>query len=72
MYQVLDNGRPAEYPRARNLIWGNSKFEHFLQAVDYARNWCGHWNINLPEQMVEAVKYDYNGYGDTIEIIVLG
>jgi hypothetical protein len=54
MYQVLENERPAEYPTT--VLWKNSKFNLFENAVSYAQDWLGvydpgnsyKWELNKP------------------------
>lgn len=57
-YHVLENGKPAKYSD-----WDNNIFDTFHDALMYARYWfgdCSHLEPNKP--------WDFNGYGDTVEI----
>lgn len=73
MYQVFDNGRPADktgFPLLIGKGWDTSSFPALQEAQEYALNW-----LNLPqncglELQVDA-PYDYSGYGDILEIKVL-
>ena len=62
MYQVLEAGRPAEYPNSS--IWNKSKFKTFIEAYNYAQFWLGAYKMPLKLN----TPVDYNGYGDIIEI----
>jgi hypothetical protein len=69
MYTVYDNGKPANrasYQSLRDPWWDNASFPTFQAAVAYARCWLGEWDT-LPIDWNGSV-YDYDGYGDTIEI----
>ena len=67
MYQVFDNGQPADYghydvPKS----WGSSKFKIYQQAEDYARKWLGDFYSGVT--LKPNKRIDYSGYGDYIEI----
>lgn len=69
MFQVCDNGKPADdttaCPQLRGYGWTNSVFETFLEAAVYANKWLGEFG---PLQLKLGVAVDYSGYGDTILI----
>lgn len=67
MYIVYDNGRLARSPECNvDPSWDNCSFSTLEEAVVYARHWLGEGDT-LPEQW-DGSSYDYNGYGDTLEI----
>lgn len=69
MFQVLDNGKPAdssEYPSLKGHGWNNSIFQFFEAAEAYAMLWLGKYSACAPD--VPDKKIDYTGCGDTIEI----
>lgn len=65
MFQVLDNGKPAEMRNSD--MWGDSIFQHFHQAQTYVRRWLGSSFYHCVPQRPDQ-KIDYSGYGDIIEI----
>ncbi len=70
MFQVFDNGKPADsngFPYLANLGWENSRFYTLEDARDYAHKWLGMGIYGMFEIGVNF-PYDYSGYGDTIEI----
>lgn len=71
MYQVFDNNAPAFWVR-RNVrgLRDNSSFDDLEAALEYADKWLGANSPGIEVLRVEAVgkAYDYNGYGDVIEI----
>lgn len=70
-FQVFENGKPCDnvgFPTLHaEYGWGNSKFETFEAAQEYAKHWLGDWKGIVPSMKVN-VPIDYDGYGDTIEI----
>lgn len=69
MFQVLDNGRPAdmiEHPILKNHMWATSIFNTFDEAQIYAQCWLGIFRACAPYK--PNTKTKYNGMGDTIEI----
>lgn len=70
MFQVFDNGKPADedgFPKLKEHGWETSKFETFAEAEKYALHWLGQWAPE-PGVLQLNIPYDYNGYGDTILI----
>lgn len=65
MFQVLDNGKPAEMERS--ILWGDSIFQYFEQAYRYAKRWIGPGTEDCVPNRPDK-KADYSGHGDTIEI----
>jgi hypothetical protein len=66
-FAVFDNGQPASkvgYPQCGS--WGNHVFPTLLEAHDYAIKWLGDFGIGVTLQI--NTPYDYDGYGDLIEI----
>lgn len=39
MFQVFENDKPAEIIGSE--IWGNSKFNTMIEAINYAKKWLG-------------------------------
>lgn len=70
MFQVLDNGRLAQYPDCDvDKSWSNATFDSNLEAILYARKWLGKaYHFVLNKNFVLNTPVDYSGYGDTIEI----
>jgi len=71
MYQVFDNGKPADCLHHDVApCWSRSKFETFGEANTYANKWLGFDRaigiiLNLDED------WDYSGYGDMICIRIV-
>ena len=66
MYTVYDNDKKAQYPDCNvHPSWNNASFNCFKDAEYYANEW-----IHLSEYIFLTLNqpYDYNGYGDLIEI----
>lgn len=72
MYQVFDHGKPADchYHQNAHSLWDKSFFGDLEEALQYAHNWLGAWSPGIETLRNEAVGnvYNYNGYGDMIEI----
>jgi len=67
MFKVLDSGRLARYPECHvSPTWVSCEFKTFQEAFAYAKDWLGSF-YSLPSNWDGSV-YNYNGYGDTIEI----
>lgn len=67
MFTVYDNGRLARYPEVNvGASWDNCSFPTFEAAVSYAKQWLGQWDTLPPNW--DGSSYNYDGYGDTIEI----
>jgi hypothetical protein len=67
MYAVYERGIPARFPEMEvDPSWDNHQFPTFLEAITYAKQWLGEWDT-IPEEW-DGKSYDYDGYGDTIEI----
>jgi len=67
MFQIFDNNKPADCHHHKvHCTWGNSKFDTFEEAQEYARLWLGEMCDLVPDK--PRVKVDYSGYGDFIEI----
>lgn len=70
MFAVYDNCKPASvmgFPQLNGKGWDNHTFATLKEAQEYVSEWLGDYDTtggNLPADM----PYDYNGYGDTIEI----
>ncbi len=63
-YEVLDNGNPAIIQNSD--VWNKHFYRNFDQALEYTKKWLGEYD-SLPNNW-QGEKYDYSGYGDTIEI----
>lgn len=72
MYQVFDNGKPADAEhQGLDGSWSNSKFDTLEEAQIYANHYLGFQKDIL--LLVELnVPYDYSGYGDFLEIRKVG
>ncbi len=65
MFQVLDDGKPAE--SRLSILWTNSIFQHFEDAHKYAKRWVGlGYEDCVPDKPDK--KVDYSGRGNIIEI----
>jgi len=68
LFQVFDNDRPADcFNHEVHKSWEQSKFKTFDEALEYARNWLGYPEGDIPPLELN-VPWDYSGYGDKIEI----
>lgn len=70
MFHVFENGIPANnfgFCYLKGKGWEINYFEHFDQAVSYAKLWLGQYEKVLPPNW-DGQPYDYNGYGDKISI----
>lgn len=67
MFQVFDNGKPAQYPDHKvHESWTRSAFTSFQEARDYAMRWLGEW-APLDEDCIElGIPFDYSGLGDIV------
>ena len=66
MYQVLCNGRPADcYNHDVHQSWNKSVYFTFEEAVEYAKDWLGHYGIGIVLKLNTPCDY---GEGDIIEI----
>lgn len=75
MFQVLENGKPANHQSFPKVhpSWNKAEWETFEQAKIYAWKWLGDCagGSNDGTDGVELklnTPYDYSGYGDIIEI----
>lgn len=70
MFAIYDNDRPAKYPECKvdRKAWPNNKFKSFAEAREYVSRWLGSDSFYPIPQQWDGSKYDYSGYGDTIEI----
>ena len=67
MYQVLDNGKPADCFHCNvHESWNKSTYSTFEEALEYARDWLGRYGIGVV--LKPNTPWDYSGYGDIIEI----
>jgi hypothetical protein len=73
MYQVFDNGKPAQYPdHPVHPSRDNSTFETLREALVHAWKWLGPFggsfdgSSGIPLQV--GIPWDYSGHGDMIEI----
>lgn len=67
MFEVLDNGIPAKYPDYNvDPSWANNRFETYEEAMEYTNEWLGYPDLSAWLQV--NTPFDYNGFGDTIEI----
>ena len=64
MFQVLDNGKPAELKGSK--LWSDSIFQFFEEAQEYAEYYMAEFGTCAPKRPDK--KVDYSGRGDTIEI----
>lgn len=70
MYIVLENGRPAEYPKSTDG-WSNSKFECFNDARSYALSWLGIYGPEFSlDETAWRTGFNYNGT-DIVSIVKL-
>lgn len=73
-YAVYDNEMPANskiHTILKDPCWETHVFDTYLEAVQYADKWLGQYSPGtqiLLEKLNYGEKYDYDGYGDTIEI----
>lgn len=69
-YAVFDNKKPASsyaFPELKSSGWSTHIFDTFDEANDYLNRWLGLYEngiINLEPN----IPFDYNGYGDIVEI----
>ncbi len=70
MFQVFDNGKPADnkhFPVA--ACWNKSQYSSFEEAYEYAKDWLGHYAYSLEESIHKVDwKIPYGGCDDYIEI----
>lgn len=71
MFQVFDNGKPADCWNQKSLGdgengWTTSAFDTLDDAQEYATRYLGIYNPGRSLEVGE--KYDYSGYGDILEI----
>jgi len=73
-YSVYDNGRPANFDLFPSLkcgqnpaAWHTNSFDTFDEAHTYAQMWLSGEKLR-GHILIPNVRYDYNGYGDWIEI----
>ena len=64
MYKVLDNGKPALLIESE---WKKFEYDTFEEALSYVESWLGE-EYSIPFGW-RGSRYDYSGYGDTIEIV---
>lgn len=64
-YQVLASGKPAEI---HEPFFTNSIYDTFEEAKQYAKNFFGEWFPPDETKIKLNIPFEYNGYGDTIEI----
>jgi len=67
MFAVFENNRPAKYVDGPEC-WRDNEFATQEEANKYAHHWLDDWAKGIPATMELGKKYDYNGYGDIIEI----
>lgn len=71
MYEVLDNGYPANYkgyPFLEGKGWDVSEFETLNEAREYLKHWLGVYCPNNVHKIQADEKVFYNGMGDWVEI----
>jgi hypothetical protein len=69
MYRVLNNNKPARYPECKvHSSWKTCDYNKYSEALKYAKHWLGLYRTAVPAHMKIGVKYDFSGFGDTIEI----
>jgi hypothetical protein len=67
MYQVFDNGKPADCFHCNvHESWNNSVYDTFEKALEYANKWLGFFGSGVVLKL--NTPWDYSGYGDMIEI----
>ena len=62
-FGVFLNGEPLS---TRHAPFAN-EFDDLDTALDYATGWCSGYGLQK-EALQLNIPYDYNGYGDTIEV----
>lgn len=67
MFVVLENNKPAMYPDGPEC-WRENEFPTQEEANEYAHHWLEDWAKGIPAILELGTRYDYNGYGDIIEI----
>jgi hypothetical protein len=69
MFQVLDNGKPADYlHHTVDHSWKQSLFQTEEEAIAYAKHWTNDRELKI--KCGESV--DYSGYGDIVSIVKVG
>ena len=69
MFEVFDNNKPAKYPHFDvDISWHTNRFYTFEDALAYASDWLGYPLDDLKISLEINVPFDYNGFGDCIEI----
>ena len=67
MYQVICNGRRAQYPdHDVHPSWNTSLFDKWEDAVEYTHKWLGVYGWG--ERFMPNIPIDYSGYGDIVVI----
>jgi hypothetical protein len=67
MFQVFDNGRPADCNNHKvHPTWNKSMYDSFEEAQQYCHQWLGEYANCTP--LKPNQKINYSGWGDTIEI----
>jgi hypothetical protein len=75
MYGVFENGKPCSevgFPAIKGLGWTTHEFETYDLAFAYAKLWLGAYSDAIEEDFGIGKKVNFNGYGDTIEILNIG
>ena len=70
-FEVFDGGRAAKYPDCNvDPSWNSNVFDLLTDAIKYADNWLGPMSpgIKVLSEKAVNIPYDYDGYGDIIEI----
>lgn len=69
MFIVYDNNKEASrvgFPELAGKGWKTARFNNFSDAHKYAITWLGEVGVGLSLKLGQ--KFDYDGYGDIIEI----
>lgn len=67
MYGVFENGKPCSIEGFPHMhpSWNNHKYPTFAEALEYLKKWLGAYS---PPENYDGSAYDYDGYGDVVEI----
>lgn len=75
-WHVLNNGKPAVYKQKENpsLGWTNHIFDTLEEAVKYAKDYFypyieGKSDATIIKLLTKKEPYNYDGYGDTVQIV---
>lgn len=70
MFQVFDNGKPADRVGCKvHDSWNKSSYDTLEEAREYVKMWLGKtWALSADVVLQVGVPVDYTGFGDYIEI----